>query len=116
MEKRVWIKSGIVEELDARQLALIHLVQEKITFYYRHLFRTQPRYQYPLSLSRLMKLCNRSGAAVTLALRYLANTIPTGSNELPPVFYDRQSATKNKSHRPYRIFLRNKLPREDQIW
>ena len=46
MEKRVWIKSGIVEELDARQMALIHLVQEKITFYYRHLFRTQPRYQY----------------------------------------------------------------------
>jgi hypothetical protein len=50
MERRVWIKSGIVEELDAGQLALIHLVQEKITFYYRHLFRTQPRYQYPLSL------------------------------------------------------------------
>ena len=108
MEKRVWIKSGIVEELDARQMALIHLVQEKIAFYYRHLFRTQPRYQYPLSLSRLMKLCHRSGAAVTLALRYLANTIPAGSDEPPSVFYDRQSATKNKSHRPYRIFLRKK--------
>jgi len=26
----------------------------------------------------------------------------------PSVFYDRQSATKNKSHRPYRIFLRKK--------
>jgi hypothetical protein len=115
MEKRVWIKSGIVEELDARQLALIHLVHEKITLYYRQLFRTQPRYRYPLSLSRLMKLCNRSSAAVTLALRYLANTIPAGSDELPPVYYDRIKSEKNKSHRPYRIFLRKQLPRGGQI-
>jgi len=109
MERLVWIKSGIVEELDARQLALIHLVQEKITLYYRQLFRTQPRYQYPLSLSRLMKLCNRSGHAVATALRYLANTTPAGSDELPPVYYDRVKSEKNKSHRPYRIFLRRKV-------
>ena len=109
MEKWVWIKSGIVEELDARQLALIILVHEKITLYYRQLFRTQPRYRYPLSLSRLMKLCNRSNAAVTLALRYLANTIPAGSDEQPPVYYDRIKSEKNNSHRPYRIFLRKKV-------
>ena len=108
MEKRVWIKSGIVEELDAKQVRLINLVFEKIVFYYRHLYRTRPRYQYPLSLSRLMKLCNRGGATVSLALRYLANTVPAGSSELPPIHYDRTSASKNKSHRPYRIFLRQK--------
>jgi hypothetical protein len=108
VEKRVWIKSGIVEELDARQAGLIRLVYEQIVFYYRQLYRTKPRFKYPLSLSRLMKLCNRSSAAVTLALRYLANTVPAGSEEPPPVYYDRVSATKNKSHRPYRILLRRK--------
>jgi hypothetical protein len=108
LEKRVWIKSGVVEELDAKQQRLIHLVHEKVVFYYRHLYRTRPCYQYPLSLSRLMKLCNRSGTAVSLALRYLANTVPVGSHELPPIYYDRAQSQKNKSHRPYRIFLRQK--------
>lgn len=108
MEKRVWIKSGIVEELDAKQQRLIHLVLEQIVFYYRHLYQTRPRYQYPLSLSRLMRLCNRSGTAVSLALRYLANTVPVGSHEQPPIHYDRAQSQKNKSHRPYRIFLRRK--------
>ena len=106
MEKRRWIRSGVVEELDAKQTQLIHLVLEKIQFYYRELHGTRPCYQYPLSLSRLMKLCHRSGHAVAAALRYLANTVPVGSKELPEVFYDRHAATKNKSHRPYRIFLR----------
>ena len=55
-----------------------------------------------------MKLCNRSSQAVTLALRILANTVPQGSHEEPPIFYDRIGAQKNKSHRPYRIFLRKK--------
>jgi len=108
IEKRVWIKSGIVEELDEKQTRLIALVHEKIVLYYRELYRTRPCYQYPLSLSRLMKLSNRSSYAVSAALRYLANTIPVGSNEDPPIFYDRRSAAKNKSHRPYRIFLRLK--------
>ena len=35
MEKRVWVRSGVVEELDARQSRLIHLVLEKIHLYYR---------------------------------------------------------------------------------
>jgi len=106
IEKRIWIKSGVVEELDIKQQRLVQLVHEKIVFYYRELYRTRPCYQYPLSLSRLMRLTKRSGHAVTMALRYLANTIPAGTDDIPPVFYERQSATKNKSHRPYRIFLR----------
>jgi hypothetical protein len=108
LEKRVWIKSGVVEELDAKQQRLINLVHEKIIFYYRHLYRTRPCYQYPLSLSRLMKLCNRSGHAISTALRYLSNTVPLGSKERPPVYYDRAQSQKNKTHRPYRIFLRKK--------
>lgn len=108
MERRVWIRSGVVEELDARQTRLIELVLSKIEFYYRELHGTRSCYRYPLSLSRLMMLCNRSGEAVTLALRILANTVPFGSHDAPPVFYDRIAAQKNKSHRPYRIYLRKK--------
>ncbi len=106
MQKRVWIKSGVVEDLDEKQVRLMDLVYDKIVSYYRELYRTRPCYQYPLSLSRLMKLCNRSGNAVTTALRYLANTIPVGFNQRPCVYYDRAHSQKNKSHRPYRIFLR----------
>ena len=106
MQKRVWVRSGVVEELDQRQVRLLELVYEKIVFYYAKLHRTRPCYQYPLSLSRLMKLCHRSGHSVTQALHLLANTIPVGSHTEPPVFYDRTHSLKNKSHRPYRIFLR----------
>ena len=112
MQKRVWIKSGIVEELDAKQQRLIHLVHEKIIFYYRHLYRTRPCYQYPLSLSRLMKLSNRSGTAVATALRYLANTVPVGGPKEPLIYYDRTHSEKNPSHRPYRIWLRKRPERE----
>lgn len=106
MEKRVWIKSGVVEELDEKQTRLLNLVLEKIRYYYQQLYQTRPCYQYPLSLSRLMKLCNRSGSSVSMALRYLANTIPVGSKAEPPISYDRVASQKNKSHRPYRIFLK----------
>ena len=108
IQKRVWIRSGIVEELDAKQVRLLNLVHEQIVFYYQYLYQTRPCFQYPLSLSRLMKLCHRGGATVALALRYLANTIRAGSHDMPPVYYDRVSALKNKSHRPYRIFLHRK--------
>lgn len=108
LQKRVWVKSGNIEILDQRDARLLTLVQEKIAFYYRHLYGTRPCFQYPLSLSRLMKLCNRSGTAVRIALFLLANTIPEGSNDLPLVYYDRVQSVKNKSHRPYRIFLRKK--------
>jgi hypothetical protein len=106
LQKRVWIRSGIVEDLDAKQVRLLNLVHANIEFYYRELHGTRPCYRHPLSLSRLMKLCNRSSFAVSTALRYLAHTIPFGSHTEPPIYYDRVSAVKNKSHRPYRIFLR----------
>jgi len=109
VEKRVWIRSGVVEELDVKQVRLIALVLEKIELYYRELHGTRACYRYPLSLSRLMRLTNRSGNAITLALRILANTIPFGTHTEPPVFYDRIGAQKNRSHRPYRIFLRKKV-------
>jgi len=108
IEKRIWIRSGIVEDLDEKQARLLRLVLEKIRLYYRDLHGTRPCYRHPLSLSRLKKLCNRSNQAVTSALRFLANTVPLGSDAEPPVFYDRVGAMKNKSHRPYRIFLRQK--------
>lgn len=113
MEKRIWVKSGVIEELDKRQLELLHLVYEKIQYYYRELYQTRPCYQYPLSLSRLMKLTNRSGTAVTMALRYLANTVSTNAENSPPVFYDRIPSEKNPSHRPYRIWLRRLLRGEE---
>lgn len=108
LQKRVWIKSGIVEELDEKQVRLLNLVLQKIQFYYQELYGTRPIYRYPLSLSRLMKLCHRSGQSVSMALRYLANTVPAGDHVEPPVYYDRGQSQKNKSHRPYRIFLRQR--------
>jgi hypothetical protein len=108
MQKRVWIRSGIVEELDSKQEDLLKLVLAKIEFYYRELHGTRPVFQYPLSLSRLMKLCNRNSYAVSTALKYLANTVPFGSTGEPPIYYDRISAQRNHSHRPYRIFLRKR--------
>ncbi len=108
LQKRVWIKSGVIEVIDEREVRLLELVYEKIVYYYRHLHGTRPVYQYPLSLSRLMKLCNRSGSAVRTALHYLANTIPLGSHDGTLIHYNRVQSVKNKSHRPYRIFLRHK--------
>src|ERR1041385_7010993 len=108
IQKRVWIKSGIIEDLDEKQVRLLKLVREKIEFYYKELHGTQPCYRHPLSLSRLMKLCKRSSYAVSLALRYLANTVPAGSETEPSIYYDRARSSKNKSHRPYRIFIRDK--------
>ncbi len=102
----MWIKSGVIEELDARQIKLLEHVLDKIQYYYRELYGTRPCFRYPLSLSRLMKLCNRGGHVIANTVRLLANTIPVGSDEQPPIYYDRIKSTKNASHRPYRIFLR----------
>jgi len=106
IEKRMWIKSGVVEELDIRQIQLLELVYDKIEYYYKELYETRPCYQYPLSLKRLMKLCNRSGTTVSMALRYLANTIPVDSDKQPLVFYRRIKSTRNPNHRPYQIWLK----------
>ena len=106
IEKRIWIRSGIVEELDMKQSRLIEHVLEKIRHYYNDLYGTRRCYSYPLTLSRLKKLCNRSSYSIMGAVRILANTVPYGSEEEPPIYYDRIKSGRNNSHRPYRIWLR----------
>lgn len=106
MQKRIWIRSGIIEELDAKQVRQMDMVLEKIKYYYQELHGTRPSYQQPLNLSRLMKLTRRSGATLTRVLHLLANTVKAGSNEDPKVHYDRLASEKNPSHRAYRIYLR----------
>lgn len=110
IHKRVWIRSGIIEELDEKQVRLLELVHAKIVFYYTDLHGTRPCYRYPLSMSRLMRLCRRNGQAVSTALHYLANTVPVGSESEPAIYYDRARGGKNKSHRPYRILIRDQGP------
>jgi hypothetical protein len=108
MRKRIWIRSGIEEVLDARQQRLLDLVHGQIVHYYQALHQTRPCYQYPLSLSRLMRLCRRNSYAVLSAVRILANSIELGGDREPLIFYDRITSEKNAAHRPYRIFLRDR--------
>jgi hypothetical protein len=103
---RVWIRSGIAEALDARQVRLLELVQAKTEHYYGQLYQTRPCYQHPLSLTRLTKLCRRNSATVASAIKYLAHTVPAGSSARPALYYDRVPSERNPSHRPHRIFLR----------
>jgi len=108
MHKRVWVRSGITDEIDESQHQLLNLVYDKICLYYRELYGTRPCYQYPLSLSRLMRLCKRNSHAVSMAVKYLAHSIPDNGPKAsqPLIWYDRGQSIRNKSHRPYRIFLR----------
>jgi len=106
IEKRIWIRSGIVEELDKRQLKFLDFVLDKIKYYYRELYGTRDCYHHPLTLTRLSKLCNRNTTSVISAVRILANSISYGSGADPPISYDRIKSLRNNSHRAYRIFLR----------
>ncbi len=106
MKTRIWIKSGVEEEFDIRQQRLLDLVYQKIRFYYSELYQTRSCHKHPLSLSRLTKLCNRSGSAVIHAVRILANTIKKEKDERPKIFYRRIISNNNSMHRPYQIFLR----------
>lgn len=92
--------------MDCRQSKLLEFVLERIRYYYRELYRTKPCYQYPLTLFRLKKLCGRNSVSLVNAVRMLANTVPLGTDEEPPIYYDRIKSEKNKCHRPYRIYLR----------
>ena len=108
MHRRKWIESGIVEELDQKQVRLLALVYKKIKHYYNKLHKTKACYSHPLSLSCLMKLTNRNSYQVTLALKYLANTIPIKSKTRKPLIsYRRIQSETDKTHRPYQIFLNN---------
>ena len=108
MRTRIWIRSGITEELDQRQQQLVNHVLSKINLYYDKLYQTEPRFQHPLSLSQLMRLTKRNGTAVVSAIRILANSVETDRHEEPPIYYDRVRSGKNASHRPYRIYLRRR--------
>ena len=105
IHKRIWIRSGIVEELDASQQRLLEHVLGKIRYYYREVHGTKPCHLYPLTLTRLRRLCNRSSNSVLNAVRILANTVSYGIDEEPIIYYDRVKSEKNSSHRPYRIFI-----------
>lgn len=109
MRQRKWLGTGMVESFDARQQRLLNLVLEKVRYYYAELYETRDCYRYPLTLSRLMKLCNRSGLRTLMAVRILSHSIDIESEADPPLTYDRISSQNNATHRPYRIFLRGKF-------
>lgn len=103
MQKRKWVE-GVTEELDSRQVALLNLVYSKIKYYYDKLY--QRKYAEPLSLSRLMKLTNRSGQSLTLALRFLANSVAEGEDK-PKIWYRRIKSEKDSRKRYYQIYFHN---------
>ena len=132
MRRRRWLGSGIEEDFDVRQQAMLDLVLEKVTDYYGKLAGTRYSHRYPLTLSRLMKLCNRSGLRASvdicgntltlsrlmklcnrsglrtlMTVRVLSHSIEVGKEASPPLVYERVKSERNASHRPYRIFLRN---------
>ena len=106
MRRRRWLGSGIEEDFDARQQAMLDLVLKKVTEYYQKLAGTRYSHRYPLTLSRLMKICNRSGLRTLMAVRVLSHSIEMGKETSPPLIYERAKSERNASHRPYRIFLR----------
>lgn len=105
MRRRAWVRSGIVEEIDARQQRLLDLVLDRISYFYRELHGTRPCYAHPLSLSRLMRLCRRNSLAVTQAVRLLANSVEDGQRT-PTIWYERVASERHPAKRYYRIFLR----------
>ncbi len=60
-----------------------------------------------LTLSRLMKLCNRSGLRTLMAVRILSHPVDVESESDPPLVYERDRSQKNTMRRPYRIYLRS---------
>ena len=108
IQQRRWVESGGVEELDSRQVALLKLVQAQVETYYRDLYGTRPCYAYPLNLSRLAKMCKRSGESVLGAIRILAHSVAQGE-ERPILRYSRVRSRRNRMHRPYCIYLSSNL-------
>ncbi len=106
MKRRKWLGTGYIESFDVRQQRLLDLVLEKVRYYYAELHETRECYRYPLTLSRLMKLCNRSGLRALMAVRILSYSIDMESELQPPLIYERDSSQRNAMRRPYRIYLR----------
>lgn len=107
MRRRRWLGSGVVEAIDVRQQRLLELILDQVRHYYRELHNTRDCHRYSLSLSRLMKLCNRSGSRTLMAVRILSHSVDIETEEEPPLIYDRLEGQKNATHRPYRIYLRS---------
>lgn len=105
MKQRRWMGTGLVESFDQRQQRMLDLVLSKVRHYYKELYETRDCYRYPLSLSRLMKLCKRSGLSTLMAVRVLSHSVAE-EEELPPLVYERDQSERNATRRPYRIFLR----------
>jgi len=106
MNRRKWLGTGTIESFDVRQQRLLDLVLEKVRYYYAELHETRDCYKHPLTLSRLMKLCNRSGLRTLMAVRILSYSIDMESELQPPLIYEREPSKKNAMRRPYRIYLR----------
>ena len=111
MKQRRWLGTGYIESFDVRQQRLLDLVLDKVRHYYAELYETRDCYRYPLTLSRLMKLCNRSGLRTLMAVRILSFSIDMESEFEPPLVYERDQSQKNAMRRPYRIYLRNEHAR-----
>lgn len=105
MRQRKWLGTGMIESFDVRQQRLLDLVLEKVCFYYAELFETRDCYRYPLNLSRLMKLCNRSGLRTLMAVRILSHSVDIETESQPPLVYERDPSQNNAMRRPYRIYL-----------
>ena len=106
MRHRKWLGTGMVESFDVRQQRLLDLVLEKVRHYYEELHETRDCYRYPLTISRLMKLCNRSGSRTLMAVRILSHSMDIESETAPPLVYERDPSQNNALRRPYRIYLR----------
>ena len=107
MRQRRWLGTGTIESFDVRQQRLLDLVLGKVRYYYSELYETRDCYRYPLTLSRLMKLCNRSGLRTLMAVRILSHSVDVESEFQPPLVYERDRSQKNAMRRPYRIYLRS---------
>lgn len=106
MRERRWLGTGLIESFDLRQQRLLDLVLEKVRYYYTELYQTRDCYRYPLTISRLMKLCNRSGSRTLMAVRILSHSVDVETQDDPPLMYERDPSQNNAMRRPYRIYLR----------
>ena len=97
----------MVESFDMRQQRLLDIVLDMIRYYYAELYETRACFRYPLTLSRLMKLCNRSGLRTLMAVRILSHSADVESESKPPLVYERDPSQNNAMRRPYRIYLRS---------
>jgi hypothetical protein len=97
----------MIESFDMRQQRLLDLVLGKVRHYYAELHGTRDCHRYPLTISKLMKLCNRSGSRTLMAVRILSHSVDMESETEPPLAYERDPSQDNALRRPYRIYLRS---------